>query len=524
MTRMVCRFLLLALLGLGACTTVPQPPSAAAGAADANRYAAVPAAIQNDCTHSTLWTSGQYGEAAAAARRCLAYPALPLTLRRAVLMQLSAALRLSGDHDGAVQADLEWFKLGPAPDGPYLVVVLDCLEAHRYDDALATLDTVYRVSQASNRLSLLRGPYYVFRGRTLLEMRRPAEAVAALTNAIGFEPGFAAAYRLRGEAYEASGNAAAARADYVMFARWAAGPDLDAANRAKLLALGINLEGEQRHPFGARNPLRERALAAQAAAQRQLAQASDAAAQAEALKQQAVALDDLGQRLGALDKIDHAMALATEPDAYAPTKVTILLGMERADEAIRLSRPLITHAQRQAEALGQPDRLGGAKGEYDELLSSAGAAYLERGEWDLAERLFAGLAATFDAAGDVDDRDYVATLYLYLRAKSGGQAPANGLLEQAVAQSHAALTTHYRRELLLYWQGQASVDLVLSAIQSMPDAQQREMALAETWFLVGGYQKYVKHDEAAARECLDRLNALEPFGMLDWTLARAELR
>jgi hypothetical protein len=41
---------------------------------------------------------------------------------------------------------------------------------------------------------------------------------------------------------------------------------------------------------------------------------------------------------------------------------------------------------------------------------------------------------------------------------------------------------------------------------------------------VGGYQKYVKHDEAAARECLDRLNALEPFGMLDWTLARAELR
>jgi hypothetical protein len=76
----------------------------------------------------------------------------------------------------------------------------------------------------------------------------------------------------------------------------------------------------------------------------------------------------------------------------------------------------------------------------------------------------------------------------------------------------------YRRSILVLLQGRATVAEVYLQAVLLPDSVAIQNALAETWFMAAAYAHFVKHDEAAARGYVTRLNDLQPYGTNEWTM------
>jgi hypothetical protein len=60
--------------------------------------------------------------------------------------------------------------------------------------------------------------------------------------------------------------------------------------------------------------------------------------------------------------------------------------------------------------------------------------------------------------------------------------------------------------------------MVYAQAVTIPVPEMLENALAETWFMAAAYERYVKHDDAAARAYVGRINDLQPYGTNEWGL------
>ncbi|MFP4895499.1 hypothetical protein [Paraburkholderia sp. EG304] len=509
-----------AALGLSACAHPPTPPvsppttgNAAAKAAEA--WSRLPPDVLAACRGVFISTgAGKFNEAVELSRQCLASQSLTVEMRATMQQQLAVVETILKQPAAALDAQEAGVALTPAPTDLQLLMLAQLYVANlRYKEALDTLDRIQAAHEPKHNLDTILGtPYYVALGRALGGLGRHQEAIDAASKGLAIQCASAEAYRLRAVEREAIGDTTGARADYVAFARWAIDPAIDEPTRAKLAALKIDPASERRHPFGTDNPLRELSAHALSTAQLSLKTATTQQQKATAYSDISAYLDNSNRHQEALKAIDQAIALAPDDIAFRQSRITTLVGLNRLDDAIDQSAPLI--ARMRGELEGATDKKS-VYGRYSELTMSLAWAYILKHDWVNGIELLAD-----NAQGAAPfDQDYLASTYLYVRARSGGSAPVNPYFDEYIRRNAQPILGNYRRWLLLYMQGRATIDMVYAQAVMIPVPEMLENALAETWFMAAAYERFVKHDDAAARAYVGRINDLQPYGTNEWGMA-----
>ncbi|SMF70804.1 Tetratricopeptide repeat-containing protein [Trinickia caryophylli] len=442
--------------------------------------------------------AGRVASGEALADECLSSASLPVPLRLAMLQMRTAYAAGRHDYAAAVDSQLAAMALTPGPLDAQRILLASLYRLDkRYRQSLIELDRVRDAHENAPDQANAQGPdYHRERGATLAALGRPREALSEFDRAIAMAPAAAASYLERARTYEAVGKAAAARADYRRFARWAPEENIDARTRATLEALGIDAAAERRHPFGSTNPLRNLFSQQFKSAQSALSKAARSPSQAaEAYFELSLACDGMGRHDEALRAIDKAIALAPDNVGYQESKVETLTLLGRMNEALQLA------ASRRLQA--------------DDPMTVIARIHMHRGEWAQAEEAFARVAK-----GKLSyDQDYLAATYVWLRAKSGGTAPTLAYFEDYIQRATADGAAHYRRALLLYMLGRMDIAGVYALVVRLPDPVAIQNALAETWFLAAARERYTNHDDGAARAYLERLSELQPYGTIEWNMA-----
>ncbi|VVD68007.1 hypothetical protein PPN31114_00455 [Pandoraea pneumonica] len=460
--------------------------------------------------------AGRIDDATSDVKACSDAPDLSAEARSQLFETLSGLYLASRNAPAALDAMRKAMALIPTPtDRHWMSLAMIYLANGRPDGSLAALDRIKAAHLVAGDLdpaSDIAPAYYMTRGTAYLAARKYPDAVAAFDNAVRNRPGNAIVYWYRAMAYEAQGNTGAARSDYVEFARWALDAQVEPAMADTLASLGIDPAQERRHPFGEANPLQARAQATLDVVREAMTTVTTTQGKAFAYGALSTALDDLGQRQEALAAIDQALALLPDDPILTQSKVTTLFGMGRIDEAIRMAKPFSDQIAKLDATKAKP----AAYSEYAEVAQTLSRAYRSQRKWKAS---FDALAA-YAKGADVAERDYAATTYLYLRAKAGDKAPVNADLDAYIRNNTTQIPTSYRRGLLLYVQGKIPIEQVYWQAVLSGDAVSIHNALAETWFIAAAYQRYVKHDEAAAQTYLQRLDDLQPIGTLEWIYAK----
>jgi tetratricopeptide (TPR) repeat protein len=513
-----------AALCMSACAHNPTPVAVAAkdtttgpqSGPSASITANVPPDVLATCQHSAVeMSAGRLAEAARLANECLASHSLPVALRTQMLQGLTFINIALRDDRAALDSQLAVIELTPVPSDLQLVLLAHLYGTNqRNDESLATLDRIRIAHEAKHDLDQTIGaPYYQELGSALATEKRFQESIDAFSKAIALEPALAELYHRRAFVREASGDAAGARADYVQFARWALDAEIDASTRTKLSSLSIDVANERRHPFGDANPLYNMAEQQVEKGQQALKSATTAQAKAEAYSDISAFSDDIGRHADALTAIDKAIALAPDNVSYKQSKVTTLVDLNRIDAAIAYAAPIRKQAHEEAATATAPFAV---YKEYGEVSSSAALAYIQQGKWSEA------IDALVDRAKGAEsyDQDYMATMYLYVRAKSAGMAPSSPYFDDYIRRAAQPALGNYRRELLLYMQGKLTIDQVYIQVISLGNPATIQNALAEIWFMAAAYARYVKHDDDAARAFVGRLNDLQPYGTNEWMMVQ----
>ncbi|MFL9868539.1 hypothetical protein PQR67_30595 [Paraburkholderia fungorum] len=513
-----------AALCLSACAHDPAPLAATAIAktvgsqsgSSASVTANVPPDVLAICQRiPAAMDSGQPADANRLANECLASHSLPVALREQVLQALTLINMALRDDRAALDSQLAAIELMPAPTDVQLLLLAHLYGTNqRNDESLATLERIRAAHEITQDLDLTDGAsYYQELGSALATKKRYQESIDAFTKGIALQPAFSDMYHRRAFVREVSGDAAGARADYVQFARWASDREIDTAVRAKLASLGIDLAHERSHPFGDTNPLYSMAAEQVEKGRQSLKSSTTPQAKAEAYSDISAFSDGVGRHLDALAAIDKAIALAPDNVSYQQSKVTTLLDLNRIDAALAYAAPLRKRAHDEAAAAANPFAVYST---YREVSGSAALAYMQQGKWPEA------IDALVDSARGAEpaDQDYMATLYLYVRARSAGAAPANAYFDDYIRHASQPVFGSYRRWLLLYMQGKLPVTQVYMQVVMLSEPPAIQNALAETWFVAAAYERYVKHDDNAARAFIGRLNDLQPYGTNEWMMVQ----
>ncbi|VVE28974.1 hypothetical protein PIN31115_03526 [Pandoraea iniqua] len=470
------------------------------------------------CEHSgDAFLAHRVDEAMRYVKACIDAPDLPDETRAQLLEALSGFYLAQQNAPAALNAMREGVALLPTvTDRHWATLAMLYLANGRTNESLASLDHIRAAHQTAGDLDAIpdtASVYYLTLGTTLLAARNFPKAEIALGHGIRIQPGNASVYWYRGLAREFQGDTAAARLDYVRFARWALDLQIDPKIGAKLASLGIDPAQERRRPFGDENPLRERAQATLDTVRQAMSVARTTQEKALAYGALSVALDYVGQRREALAAIDRALLLTPDDARLKQSKMSTLLGLGRVDEVIRFGKPFSEQIDRLASSTAAPVT---AYSDLAEAAQTLSRAYRAQGKWKAS---FDALAA-YAKGAEVSEQDYAATTYLYLRAKAGSKAPANAELDAYIRSNTQQIPSSYRRGLLLYVQGKVPIEQVYWQAVLSGDAAFIQNALAETWFIAAAYQRYVKHDETAAQDYLRRLNDLQPYGTLEWDYAK----
>lgn len=516
---------IVAALCMGACAHNPAPLTAATATDTAigpqsgpsvSATANVPPDVLATCQRFTAeMGAGHAADAARLANECLASHSLPVALRTQVLQELTLVDMALRDDRAALDAELAAVELMPDPTDVQLLLLAHLYGTNqRNDESLATLDRLRARHEATHDLDLTIGAsYYQELGSALAGKKRFQESLDAFSKAIELQPALPDVYHRRALVREAVGDAAGARADYVQFARWAPDREIDASARATLSSLGIDLASERRHPFGDTNPLYNMATEQLEKGRQSLKSSATPRAKAEAYSDISAFSDGIGRHVDALAAIDKAIALAPDDVSYKQSKVTTLVDLNRIDAALAYAAPIRKQAHDEAAASPNP---GSVFSKYREVSSSSALAYMQQGKWNEA------IDALIDNAkgSEPADQDYMATLYLYVRARSAGAAPANAYFDDYIRRASLPVFGSYRRWLLLYMAGKLPVEPVYAQIVSLNNPVSIQNALAETWFMAAAYERYVKHNDAAARAFVGRLNDLQPYGTNEWMMVQ----
>jgi tetratricopeptide (TPR) repeat protein len=496
-----------------------QSKAAAASGADiAKAIASLPPDVRANCMAAAA--SAQTGDpdltkTARLIRTCLASRDLPVALRVSMLEGLASNEVALRNNDAAIEAQSAAIDLESAPTDMQLFYLANLYDVtHRYKEGLATLDRIRAAHESRHDLDATFGvPYHLELGKNLAATGHPHDAIANFSTVISATPALAAAYALRAQNREVVGDKDGARADYIEFARWAAEDSIDANTRAKLANIGIDAASERRHPFGNANPLLERAQQSAKDAQQALTIADTAQAKAKAYWDLSAGLDESGRREQALAAIDKAIALAPDDVRFRQSKITTLVGLNRIDDALAAAAPLL--GQMHHELMDGKDPADVSR-KYAELTGSLCWGYILKRDWPNAVAMIADTAY----GADDFDRDYLAALYLIVRARGESSVPANAYFEDYIRRSIFRNGAQYRQALLQYVRGRVPLKTVYAMIDVIASPTARQNALAEAWMMAAGYERFVKHDEAAARVFRERINDLRPFGTNEWMMVQ----
>ena len=446
---------------------------------------------------------------------CLASHDLPVTLRVFMLHGLVLNEMALRDFGAAIDAQRALIDLESTAGDDQLFLLATLYEAtHQYQQGLVVMEQLRARHDAAHDLDSKGGPlYFLELGKMLAGTNRHQDAIEAFSHAIRMAPALAMAYAGRASQRELVGDAAGARADYVQFARWMPENSIDAALQTKLSTLGIDVSSERRHPFGEANPLRESAAKSLATAQASLQAAATPSAKAHAYGEMSDYLDGTEQHAQALAAIDKAIALAPDDNSLKQSKVTTLVALNREDDALAAAAPLIEQMHRELEGSASP---AAVYRQYEEVACSSAWADMIKGNWTGAVDMLDSCAR----ASDVIDQDYLATLYVIVRARSNGTVPVDPYFEDYILRRSAMPVTQYRQVLLLYVRGRVPLTSVYGMIAIMPNPVALQNAFAETWMIAAAYERFVKNDDAIAQTYRKRIEDLEPYGTNEWTMVR----
>jgi tetratricopeptide (TPR) repeat protein len=518
--------LAVAPLCLWACAQAPTAPAAPARApapanivADAAKaMSTVPPDVQATCKAAAASMSAgaaRLEETPDRIHACLASRDLPVALRVFMLQGLTLIEMARKDYSAALDAQRAAIELEPAPRDEQLFLLATLYEnTHQYQQGMAVMERLRAEHEAKHDLDATLGTlYYLELGKMLAGTGRHQEAIDAFSHAIGLAPALADAYRGRAAEREIAGDAAGARADYVQFARWTPENSIDATLAAKLSGMGIDAASERRHPFGNANPLHESAAQSLVTAQASLKTAATPPAKAAAYGDVSAYLDNTGQHEQALAAIDKAIALAPADLSLKQSRITTLVSLDRVNDALTAAAPLLDQMHHELTGAANPAVV---YQRYIEVTGTCAWAYILKGDWNNAIDMLTDRARGSEAF----DQDYLAALYLIVRARSDGAAQISPYFEDFIRRSNAVPTTQYRQMLLQYVRGRVPLNAVYGMVAIIPDPAALQNALAETWMMAAAYNRFVKHDDATAQIFRARIEDLKPYGTNEWTMVR----
>ncbi|MFP6558117.1 hypothetical protein WJ542_07280 [Paraburkholderia sp. B3] len=310
-----------------------------------------------------------------------------------------------------------------------------------------------------------------------------------------------------------SGDLIGARADYIRFARWMPENSINAAYQIKLSILGIDAAAKRQHPFGNANPMRDAAERELATAQASLQAAATPSEQAHAHGEISAYLDGTAQHAPALLAIDKAIALAPDDISLKQSRVTTLVSLDREDDALAAAAPLLDQMHHELASAAEP---AAVYQRYIEVTSSSAWTRMLKGDWsgtvDMLDRCARG--------SDAISQDYLAALYVIVRARSNGEVPADPYFEEYILHRSSVPTTQYHQMLLQYVRGRVPLASVYEMVAMISDPAALQNALSETWMIAAAYERFVKHDDAIAQTYRERIKDLEPYGATEWMMVK----
>ncbi|KVP65298.1 hypothetical protein [Burkholderia ubonensis] len=254
-------------------------------------------------------------------------------------------------------------------------------------------------------------------------------------------------------------------------------------------------------------------------AQRKAAAAASAADKADALQQEAAALDSLGRSNEALTAIDQALQLAgpSVAPSMTVTRAKILFSLNDPQATLNALAPEIEKTRRFASGKPEIERPV-ALSAFSEGFVTAAFAHAQLGHWKEA------ISTLADAHSPLEGPSFYAyrsLVYRYLMARAHDSSLANARLEQDATYYATHDKSHYSA-LLRMWQGDDTTHELVADIHRMVGTEEQE-ADSEAYFYRGAYMKFVKGDEAMGRAMLQRLDSLAPYGSIEWIYGKRVL-
>lgn len=264
-------------------------------------------------------------------------------------------------------------------------------------------------------------------------------------------------------------------------------------------------------PKQAINPLQGTNRLFLSLAERMEGLATNDAELARALKSKAASLDTLGQSQAALEAIDRALALTPEAEQQEllSTKASILFSLDRSPDALAILVPML-----ELDRATPSQQMSAVKGDLSHEYIVAAFCYMRLERWSDVVRALSHV----QPSGPEDDlAAYAALTYAYVKARSSELA-TDEWLEAQLEFSALKNTGHYG-SLIRMWLGDFDSGELASSLKTLKGTELQD-AFGEALFHRMAYARYVEGDPATAALLFERLNALAPYGNIEWIYAK----
>lgn len=237
---------------------------------------------------------------------------------------------------------------------------------------------------------------------------------------------------------------------------------------------------------------------------------------------QAGELDSLGRSDDALKLIDAALSTpeGSKAGTLRPTKAGVLFSLDRPAEALAVLQPEIDRLHALVVSNKEQGDLQIMTGIFSEGFIDAAFAHMELEQWRDAAANLADAHAPLE--GPRFDA-YRALVYRYIKARAGDVDLGQPSLDK-LAEYYAAHDVAHYGVLLRLWRGEDVSVQVDALLQKTPSSSDEQDTLAEVLFYSAAYAAFVRHDDAKAKKLMVELNALEPYGNVEWIYAKRVIR